>query len=228
MGRQDGQTHRCHLLWIRFTLNARRYRVIRLSTAVVVACVLMVSACSQQEPAATVVEPLNADDASEVVGGQSALPVRVGPVRETTGSVPHVQLNSMTDPAIDEELRRRAFLLPDVENVPSTVSLPGARGLWLADDVTLTRPDVLPGGREFAHIHPDGSLHMWLPLERAAEVQETHWRELHPWVDRDAFWNGVVIVFTPETVEELDVTLELLVDSYNFVTGRNIKPQALT
>ena len=71
------------------------------------------------------------------------------------------------------ELRRRAFALPGVENRESVLSLPGARGLWLAEHLELARPEVLQGGRESAHIHPDGSLHAWLPVERAIEVAET-------------------------------------------------------
>ncbi len=61
----------------------------------------------------------------------------------------------------------RVFLIPGVEERESQLSLPGARALWLADDVELARPEVLQSGREFGHIHPDGSLHLWLPVERA-------------------------------------------------------------
>ena len=154
----------------------------------------------------------------------SRLPERAGERRETTGSVPHIQLDAEPVPAVDAELRRRAYLLPGVENRESVLSLPGARGLWLSDEIELARPDVLAVGREFAHIHPDGSLHVWLPVDRALEVHRTKWGEMHPWVDRDGFWDGVVMVYTPETLEEVDITIRLLVDSYNFVTGASVDP----
>jgi hypothetical protein len=76
----------------------------------------------------------------------------------------------------------------------------------LSDELDLTRPDVLGGSREFAHIHPDGSLHVWLPVDRALEVHETKWGEIHTWADRDGFWDGVVMVYTPATLNARDIT----------------------
>ena len=154
------------------------------------------------------------------------LPVRDGPRPETTRDVPHVQVFVQAVPEVDAELRRRAFALPDVEKRESVLSRAGARGLWLAEHLELARPEVLQGGREFAHIHPDGSLHAWLPVERAIEVAETKWGELHPWVGRENFWDGVVMLYTPQSLDELDVTMRLIVDSYNFITGDSLDPAA--
>ncbi len=159
-------------------------------------------------------------------GELTELPVRDGPRRQTTRSVPHVQLDAQPVPEVDAELRRRAVLLPGVEDRASVRSLPGARSLWLASDVELARAEVLDGTREFAHIHPDGSLHVWLPVDRAVEVDRTKWGELHPWVDREGFWDGVAMVYTPETNAELDVTMRIIVDAYNYVTGADLDPEA--
>lgn len=153
---------------------------------------------------------------------------RVGPRRETTGGVPHVQLDAAPIAEVDAELRRRVFLLPGVERRPSVLSLPGAEGLWLSDDLDLTRGDALGSTRELAHIHPDGSLHVWLPLEMAFEVDRAKWGEFHPWVDRDGFWAGVVMVYTPETMDEVEVTVRLVVDAYNFVVGAAIDSAEIT
>jgi len=152
------------------------------------------------------------------------LPERDGPRRVTTGSVPHIQLDAEADALVDTELRRRAFQLPGVQDLPTDRSLPGARGLALSDDLDLARPDAISGSREFAHIHPDGSLHVWLPIDRALEVHDTKWGEIHPWADRDGFWDGVVMVYTPETLDELDITIRILVDAYNFVVGASLEP----
>ena len=154
----------------------------------------------------------------------AVLPVRDGPRRETTRSVPHIQIDAEPVPNVDAELRRRAFSLPGVENRESELSLPGARSLSLTDAIELARPEVLQAEGEFAHIHPNGSLHVWLPVERATEVAETKWGELHPWVDREDFWDGLVMIYTPETLDELDVTMQLIVDAYNYVTGANLDP----
>ncbi len=150
------------------------------------------------------------------------LPEREGPRRETTGDVPHIQLDAETNPTVDAELRRRALLLPGIRDLPSDRSLPGARGLAFRDDVDLARPDVIAGSSEFAHIHPDGSLHVWLPVDSAQEVDATKWGEIHPWADRDGFWPGVVMVYTPESLDELDVTLRILVHAYNFDAGGSL------
>lgn len=159
------------------------------------------------------------------LGGLLILPVREGPRRETTGNVPHIQLDAELVPEVNSELMRRASMLPGVENRESARSLPGATGFWLAGDVALERGDILGGGnREFAHVHPDGSLHIFLPEAVALEVDRTKWGELHPWVERDGFWEGVTMVYTPETLAELDITIQLLVEAYNFVVGAAVEP----
>lgn len=171
-------------------------------------------------PSSTVADQLPAP----VVDDLATLPVREGPREKTTESVPHVQLDAMPVPEVDAELRRRAFAIPGVEDRPSEISLAGARALWLSADLELERPEVLLSGREFAHIHPDGSLHVWLPVEWAVDVDETGWGELHPWVDRAGFWDGVVMVFTPRTPAEVDVVIRLLVESHRFVSGLDLDP----
>ena len=196
-------------------------------------------------PASTTTEPTTTQpsiattstlgEESEMTGDSldlSILPERIGERRQTTGDVPHQQLGAEPVPEVDSELRRRIFALPGVEDRASERSLPGARGLWFTDGLELVRTDVLGGAREgvigssreFAHIHPDGSLHVWLPVERAIEVHETKWGELHPWVDRENFWDGVVMVYTPETLDEVDVAVRIVVDAYNFITGENLDP----
>ena len=65
---------------------------------------------------------------------------------------------------------------------------------------------------------------MWLAVESAIEVEDKNRGELHPWVGRDGFWDGVVMVDNPESLDELDVTIQILVDAYNFVTGATLAP----
>jgi hypothetical protein len=151
------------------------------------------------------------------------LPLRSGSPVQTSGSVPHVQIGVEPVPAVNDELLRRAFALPDVENRPTIVSLPGTRGMWLSDGVPLANPDGIVSGREFAHIHPDGSLHAPLPFERALEAAEKGWAERHPWADQRDGWEGLVMLFTPQSMTEMDVTFQLIVESYNHVTGRTVQ-----
>ena len=151
------------------------------------------------------------------------LPQRTGSRTQTSGTVPHVQIGVEPLPAVNDELHRRAFGLPDIENRPTIVSLPGAQGMWISDGVSLAHPEVIVSGREFAHIHPDGSLHAPLPYERALEAVEKGWAERHPWADQRDGWEGLVMLFTPRSMAELDITFQLIVDSYNYVTGRTIQ-----
>ncbi|MGH2404952.1 MAG: luciferase family protein [bacterium] len=133
--------------------------------------------------------------------------------------MPHAQVGVRPLAEVHRELSRRAYALPDVEDRPTVISVPGARALWLRDDVPLAHPEVIVAGREFGHIHPDGSLHVSLPSGRAREAIEAGWAEPHPIADQLGI-EGIVMLYTPRTLEELDTIFQLIVDSYNFVTGR--------
>ena len=148
------------------------------------------------------------------------LPERRSPRPRTHNGMPHAQIGVDPVPIINNELFRRAYSLPDVENRPSVISIPGARALWLDEGISLARPDVIVAGREFAHIHPDGSLHVSLPPERARQAIEAGWAELHP-MARYLVNEGMVMLYTPLSMEELEVVFQLVVDSYNHVTGRS-------
>jgi hypothetical protein len=170
-----------------------------------------------------------AGEAESVAAGDSApahspLPPRLGDPTRTTGNVPHVQIGVDPIPAVHAELLRRTFLLPDVEERPTIVSLPGGRGVWLNEGVPIVQQGAIVAGREFTHIHVDGSLHAPLPTERAIEAVEAGWAERHPWAERRDGWQGLVMLFTPQSMAELEIVLGLIVESYNFVTGRNVHP----
>ncbi len=154
------------------------------------------------------------------------LPERAGPRTKTTGTVPHTQIG--VDPVADvnAELFRLAYALPGVEDRPTIVSLPGGRGMWLDHNIPVIHPKAIVSGREFAHIHTDGSLHAPLPLDRALEVEETGWGERHPWADQRDGWEGLVMLYTPQSMAELDITFQLIVESYNYVTGKNLQAAA--
>lgn len=154
-------------------------------------------------------------------GAARGLPRRAGPRPTTSKGMPHTQIGVVPEPALDRELRRRAFALPGVLDRPSIISVPGARALWLADDVDLLRPESVLRGREFAHIHPDGSLHATLSPERAREAIAAGWAEPHP-IAAQLGMPGLVMLYTPSTSEELAIVVGLVVDSYNFFTGRSV------
>ncbi len=160
-------------------------------------------------------------DISRAAFEQLGVPLlqREKPDNKTSGRVPHVQINAVTDDAINRKLDELAYSLPGVEKKPTVVSLPGALGMWLTDDIPVKRADTIISGREFSHIHTDGSLHAPLPYERALEVAERGWGELHPWADRFDGWEGLVMLFSPRSDKELAVVFQLIIESYNHVTG---------
>jgi len=157
---------------------------------------------------------------SAIEFANSPLPERSGTRVQTSGRVPHVQVGVEPLREITEELTRLAFMLPDIEKRPTIVSLPGANGMWLAEGVPVKYPSAIVSGREFAHIHPDGSLHAPLPLERAVELTQKGWGEHHPWADRREGWEGLVMLYSASTEEELKTLVQLVTESYNHVTGR--------
>lgn len=153
---------------------------------------------------------------------ENVLPERSGPPVKTTTGVPHVQLGVEIVPEIHAKLMRRVAKLPKLDVRPTVISLPGATGFWLLEDMRLKRPDVIVGGRELAHVHPDGSLHASLSPARAREAVAAGWAVPHPWSDKRPGWEGFVMLFTPQTPDHLDVTFQLIVDGYNFVTGQDL------
>ncbi|GAA6207107.1 hypothetical protein NBRC116601_04000 [Cognatishimia sp. WU-CL00825] len=148
------------------------------------------------------------------------LPMRTTPIPETTNGVPHVQIGIEPIREISEALLGKIAMFPGVDIRNTVISLPGALGFWIKEDVTLARPDVIVGGREFAHIHPDGSLHASLPPSLAKQTVESGWAVSHPWANQRPGWEGFVMIFTPTTAEELEVVLDLVRASYDFVTGQ--------
>lgn len=154
------------------------------------------------------------------------LPKREGPRPLTNKSMPHSQIGVRPVSAVNEALFRRCFSLPDVRNEPTVISVPGARALWLEENLPLAHPEVIARGREFAHIHPDGSLHVALPPERAQEAIEAGWAEPHP-IAAYMGWEGMVMLYTPRDMAELDIIFQLVVDSYNYVTGRQVEAASI-
>ncbi len=149
-------------------------------------------------------------------------PERTTPRPETTSGVPHVQIGVSPDPSSTRELLRRVNEIPDVEIRNTVVSLPGAKGFWLSDEIPLAHPEVIVGGREFAHVHPDGSLHASLDPDTASAAIDAGWAVSHPWSQKRPGWDGFVMIYTPTSAQELEVVFQIIVESYNYVTGRSL------
>jgi hypothetical protein len=150
-----------------------------------------------------------------------ALLQRSGPRPRTTPTNPHTQLEQNPDTSIVVELARRVFSLPGVEERPSAISVPGARALWLREEVPAGPREAFMIGREFAHVHPmpDGSLHAALPPEVAREAIEKGWAEQHPVARMGYIPQNVVMIYAPRDAEEVEVVASLVMESYRYAGG---------
>lgn len=147
------------------------------------------------------------------------LPNRQTPIPQTTDGVPHLQIGLDEVPELSKELLRRVAEFPGVTIGSTRVSLPGGIGFQLEDDMPLSHPEVIVGGREFAHLHTDGSLHASLDPVLARVAIDAGWAVPHPWAMQRDGWAGFVMIFTPTTPEELEVVSQLVGSSYTYVTG---------
>jgi hypothetical protein len=120
-----------------------------------------------------------------------------------------------------DELARRVFALPGVEERPSTISVPGARALWLREDLPTGPQEAFMIGREFAHIHPvpDASLHAALPPEVAQEAISKGWVEQHPVARMCYIPQNVVMIYAPRDALEIEVVAGLVVEAYRYASG---------
>lgn len=153
------------------------------------------------------------------VATAQSLPTRTTPVPKTTSGVPHVQIGVQPVPEMSEALLARVAEFPGVHLGATRLSLPGAVGFQLSEDMKLARPEAIVGGREFAHLHPDGSLHTSLDPALAREAIEAGWAVAHPWAGQRPGFDGFVMIFTPMTKEELGVVIRLVERSHSHVTG---------
>ncbi len=154
-----------------------------------------------------------------VVAELANLPERTGPRPITTEGIPHIQIGVQAVPEISAQLLERVAKIAGVEQRGTIVGRSGSTGFWLQEDVALTRPESIIRGREFAHLHPDGSLHASLPPELAQQAIHTGWAIAHPWAAHKEGLEGFVMIYTPMSTAELDVVHQLIIESFKFMTG---------
>lgn len=151
-----------------------------------------------------------------------SLPQRSSPIPRTTDSVPHVQIDTEAPPEISAALLQRVSHIPNVEIRDTIISLPGALGFWITDEQPLARPEAIVRGREFAHLHPDGSLHASLSPELSREAVQTGWATHHPWADQRPGWEGFVMIYSPASTDEIETVFRLILASFDYVTGQDL------
>lgn len=147
------------------------------------------------------------------------LPNRETPRPLTTDGIPHIQIDVEAVPELSAELLHRVSKISDVELRGTVVGRSGSTGFWLNEEIKLARPDAIVRGREFAHLHPDGSLHASLPPSLAVKAIQAGWATPHPWAAKKRGLEGFVMIYTAGSTDELEVVFQLVMESYRFVTG---------
>jgi hypothetical protein len=159
---------------------------------------------------------------TSVTAQEMTLSNRETPIPETTNGVPHMQIGIDVVPDLAEKLLQRVAQFPGVSLGETRISMPGVVGFQFDEGVSLARPDVIVGGREFAHLHADGSLHASLDPALARAAVDAGWAVAHPWAMQRDGWEGFVMIFTPTTESELEVVVQLVENSYTFITGSSL------
>jgi phospholipase/carboxylesterase len=187
---------------------------VRSSISILLISFLALISCDKDEPEI-------ADNVPPKVVEKDNLPIRSGPRPETTTGIPHVQIDVELVAEVHEEMIRRIYAIPGIEDQPSVIA--SWRGLWISEDVSVVQAEALINGREFAHIHADGSLHIFLEPIWAIQAVKAGWAIFHPFAVQELEgWEGFVMLYTPQSFDELDVTFRLIVDGYNYVSGQMI------
>ena len=151
-------------------------------------------------------------------GGE--LPAREGARPDVSWSIPQQQLTDNAPRDLQEKVYAHAAELDGVSAAQSQISVPGARGFTLAE--TGAHPDAFLVAEvgEFAHLHPgyDGSMHLALPVDLAADAVRQGWARPHMWAGV-RLSPGFVMVFGPRDEDELAVVQGILDASHAYASG---------
>jgi phospholipase/carboxylesterase len=151
------------------------------------------------------------------------LPARRGPRPAVSWTIPQQQEDQTPPEHLQEALLVEVRDLPGVGVRPSQISVPGARAFTLpAGTIRTNDADafLVPQVGEFAHLHPsyDGSLHLALPPDLAADVSTKGWGRPHMWAGT-RLSPGFVMVHGPRDDDELAVVLGIVAASHAYATG---------
>lgn len=148
------------------------------------------------------------------------LPHREGPRPEVSWTIPQQQETQNSPAHLQERLFDELRTLPGAEVGPSRISVPGARGLTLSEGSPDPRAWLVPQVGEFAHLHPehDGSLHLVLPPDLAADLIAKGWGRPHMWAG-SRLSPGFVMVFGPRDDAELETVLGIVAASHAYASG---------
>lgn len=151
---------------------------------------------------------------------EGRLPHRRGARPEVSWTIPQQQLTQNAPVELQERLFDELRSLSSVQVGPSRISVPGARGLTLQEGSTDPDAFLVPQVGEFAHLHPsyDGSLHLALPPDLAADVSAKGWGRPHMWAGT-RLSPGFTLVHGPRDTDELATVAGIVAASHAYARG---------
>lgn len=153
------------------------------------------------------------------------LPGRAGPRPEVSWTIPQQQKSQIAPTHLQERLLDEIRTLPGVDVGPSRISVPGARGFTLREGSADEQAFLVPQVGEFAHLHPtyDGSLHVVLPPELAADVSTKGWGRPHMWAGT-ILSPGFMLIHGPRDDDELAKVRAIVTASHAYASGTLPRP----
>ncbi|KQZ70797.1 luciferase family protein [Nocardioides sp. Root151] len=148
------------------------------------------------------------------------LPERSGPRPDVSWTIPQQQESQNAPGELQERLFAEIADLPGVAGGPSHISVPGARAFTLDHGSSDPEAFLVPGFGEFAHLHPsyDGSLHLVLPADLAADVTTKGWGRPHMWAGT-RLSPGFTLVHGPRDDDELVTVRGIVAASHAHASG---------
>lgn len=151
------------------------------------------------------------------------IPTRKGETPQVGQVPPQLQFSDKSPRPIYEKFNDWMFnTFPKVRKEPTRISVPTSIAMWLDENEDVGHIDAFmppSGGREFTHLHLDGSIHTVVDTETEEEIIQKKWGVRHMYYDR-----GVkeVLVYAPRNEEELEILKSIVVKSYEYATGKTI------
>jgi phospholipase/carboxylesterase len=148
------------------------------------------------------------------------LPDRRGPHPQVSWDIPQQQVSDNAPAELQERLLATIRELPGVDVAESRISVPGAQAFTVDGPHANEDAYLVPSVGEFAHLHPsyDGSLHLTLPADLAADLVIRGWGRMHPWAGT-RLSPGFVMVYGPRDDAELDTVQSIVATSHAYATG---------
>ncbi len=149
------------------------------------------------------------------------LPERNGETPQIGQTPPQLQFSDKSPRDIYQKFHDWMFsTFPMVRKEATRISVPTSTAMWLDENENVGHIDAFmppSGGREFTHIHLDGSFHTVVGTDVENEIISKKWGVRHMYYNQ-----GVkeVLVYAPRNEEEIEIAKTIVIKSYEYATGK--------